>query len=274
MNLKKFWRTLPILVFLSPAFAQRTGGIYQGPATRVFKGNGVPSALNCTVIGDVGKVYIRQDAQATNSSFYTCDQTGSGVFGWELAGGGAGGTVTTFSAGTLSPLFTTTVANPTTTPALSFSPVSQSQNLFFASPNGSSGNPGFRAIVSADLPATNKVHSIGAGFDGGGSALSSGATQTVYFTVPFACTISAWNITVDTGTITFDVWKIATGTAIPTVANTIVASAAPAIASGTAIHSTTLTGWTTSVVANDIFGVNINTVASATKATLVLECDQ
>ena len=117
------------------------------------------------------------------------------------------------------------------------------------------------------------IRSIGAGFDGSGSALTSGATATAYFTVPFACTIAAWNITVDTGTITFDVWKIATGTAIPTSANTIVAAAPPAISSGTAVHSTTLTGWTIAVSANDIFGVNINTVSGATKASLVLRCN-
>lgn len=63
------------------------------------------------------------------------------------------GTVTSFSAGNLSPLFTTSVATSTTTPALSFAQISQSGNLVFASPNGSSGNPTFRALVGADLPA-------------------------------------------------------------------------------------------------------------------------
>lgn len=114
------------------------------------------------------------------------------------------------------------------------------------------------------------IHSIGATFDGGGSAMTAG--KTVYVTVPFSCTIQAWNITVDTGTATIDVWKIATGTAIPTVSNTITASATPAIASGTAIHSTSLTGWTTSVSANDIFGINLKVVSSATQASLVIQC--
>lgn len=75
-----------------------------------------------------------------------------------------GGTVTSFSAGDLSPLFTSNVATATTTPALTFAQVSQSQNLFFASPNGSAGNPTFRAIATADLaavaladPPTNSV---------------------------------------------------------------------------------------------------------------------
>ena len=123
------------------------------------------------------------------------------------------------------------------------------------------------------VTANTRARAVGAGFDGGGSALTSGSTATAYFFVPFACTISEWAATVDTGTITFDVWKIASGTAIPTVTNTITASALPAISSGTAKASTTLTGWTTTVTAYDIFGVNINTVASATKASLILECD-
>lgn len=129
-------------------------------------------------------------------------------------------------------------------------------------------------LKAAGVPSTNSlIRSIGAGFDGGGSALTSGSTSTTYFTVPFACTLSAFNITVDTGTITFDVWKIATGTAIPTVANTITASALPAISTGTAVHSTTLTGWTTAVSANDVFGININAVSGATKASLILQCN-
>jgi len=74
--------------------------------------------------------------------------------GWVLLGGGGGsGTVTSFSAGNLSPLFTSNVATATTTPALTFAQVSQLQNLFFASPNGSSGNPVFRAILAADIPS-------------------------------------------------------------------------------------------------------------------------
>src|SRR5271170_6658271 len=47
------------------------------------------------------------------------------------------GTVTTFSAGNLSPLFTASVATATSTPALTFAAISQSQNLVYASPNGS-----------------------------------------------------------------------------------------------------------------------------------------
>ena len=81
---------------------------------------------------------------------------GSGVTYWETpsGGGGGGGSVTSFSSGNLSPLFTTSVATPTTTPALSFSLNTQSPNTVFAGPvSGGAATPTFRALVAADLPA-------------------------------------------------------------------------------------------------------------------------
>lgn len=70
-------------------------------------------------------------------------------------GGGGSGTVTTFSAGDLSPLFTSSVANPTTAPALSFALNTQTANTFFAGPTtGAAAAPTFRAMVNADLGTT------------------------------------------------------------------------------------------------------------------------
>jgi hypothetical protein len=134
------------------------------------------------------------------------------------------------------------------------------------------GNIGAGTLAAARLPANLRARGIGYSFDGGGSALVQGRTG--YFTVPFACTISAWNATVDTGTITFDVWKVPGGSAIPTAGNSITSLAPPAIASGTAARSTALTGWSTAVTANDIFGVQVKSVSGATLASLVMECDQ
>ena len=68
------------------------------------------------------------------------------------------GTVTAVSSGNLSPLFTTAVTSPTSTPNISFSPISQSQKLFYASPNGSSGTPTFRAILASDLPSLTSIY--------------------------------------------------------------------------------------------------------------------
>jgi hypothetical protein len=111
---------------------------------------------------------------------------------------------------------------------------------------------------------------IGITVDGGGSAITTGAKG--YVTVPFAGTISAWYLTGDqSGSIVFDVWKIATGSALPTVTNTITASAKPTLSSAAAGNSSTLTGWTTSVSAGDIIGFNVDSITTLTKATLVLK---
>jgi hypothetical protein len=94
-----------------------------------------------------------------------------------FAGSGAG-TVTSFSVGALSPLFTTSVATPTTTPALTFSLSTQAANSVFAGPvSGGVAGPTFRTLVAADIPAgiTNTslaVHQVAHGFTVG---------QAVYF---------------------------------------------------------------------------------------------
>jgi uncharacterized protein (DUF4415 family) len=67
---------------------------------------------------------------------------------------GGAGTVTQVTSGNFSPLFNVSVATNTSTPAFSFAGINQSQNLFFASPNGSSGVGAFRAIAAADVPAS------------------------------------------------------------------------------------------------------------------------
>lgn len=116
------------------------------------------------------------------------------------------------------------------------------------------------------------VRAIGYTFDGGSSALDSGVTK--YLTVPFACTISAWNLTVDAGTATVKIWKTGTGTNIPAVANSI-SSNGLSISSGTAIHSTDVSDFTTTAVtANDMIGFNLFAVSSATYANIILECRQ
>lgn len=65
--------------------------------------------------------------------------------GGSCGGAGSTGTVTTFSAGTLSPLFTTSVATATTTPALTFTLSNAAQNSVFAGPpSGGAAAPSFQ----------------------------------------------------------------------------------------------------------------------------------
>jgi hypothetical protein len=76
---------------------------------------------------------------------------------------GGSGTVTSFSSGNLSPLFTTSVATATSTPALSFTASTAAQNAFLSGPStGGTGAYSFRAIVLADLPSLSANTVLGA----------------------------------------------------------------------------------------------------------------
>jgi hypothetical protein len=72
-------------------------------------------------------------------------------------GAGGAGTVTSFSAGNLSPLFTTSVANPTTTPALSFTLDNFLADSIFGNFTGSSAAPSTQAIPAC---ANDGAHAL------------------------------------------------------------------------------------------------------------------
>ena len=121
--------------------------------------------------------------------------------------------------------------------------------------------------------ATANLRTPGATFTNSGSVIVAGAAT--YTHAPVGCTIGGYLVWADTGTVTFDVWKIATGTAIPTVSNTIISGASYlALSSGTYLRSTTTSSFTTTTVtAHDIFGFKLEAVTgSPTVAHVELEC--
>lgn len=72
------------------------------------------------------------------------------------------GTVTSFSAGDLSPLFTTSEANPTTTPALSFALSNAAANTFFGNNTGSSTTPSYNTMAAlTKVDDTNVTLTLG-----------------------------------------------------------------------------------------------------------------
>jgi len=105
-------------------------------------------------------------------------------------------------------------------------------------------------------------------FDGMGAVVL--VNSIVYFRVAAASTISGWSIVAEgtSPTCTLDIFKIATGTTLPTAS--ICAAALPALSTGNALKSTTLTGWTTSVAADDIIAVKVTACAAATKINFTI----
>jgi len=89
-----------------------------------------------------------------------CDTTNDIATKYDLTQVGGSGTVTSFSSGNLSPLFSTSVANASTTPALSFSLAAANANLVFATPNGSAGQGSYRALTSTDIPDLSSLYTI------------------------------------------------------------------------------------------------------------------
>lgn len=103
---------------------------------------------------------------------------------------------------------------------------------------------------------------------GGGSALATG--NVACNQVPYSGTITAYSMIADqSGSVAVDIWK--RNNVTPTIVNTITASAKPTLSSASSNYgNTTLTGWTTSVAANDVFCYHIDSVSTITWLTVIL----
>ncbi|HEY4338691.1 MAG TPA: hypothetical protein VGM97_01980 [Steroidobacteraceae bacterium] len=123
--------------------------------------------------------------------------------------------------------------------------------------------------TAAQLPTANRTGGFSVMFRG--SDATAGAT--LYLTIPYACAITDWVITGDS-TATIKLWRVADGgTALPTVSNTLSTSGF-SLATGTRIHSTTLTDLnSTAIAAYDTLGINLFASAS-THVEFTLGCQR
>jgi len=122
----------------------------------------------------------------------------------------------------------------------------------------------------ATLKNNYKISSIGITIDGGGSAITTGVKG--YISVPYACTINSVTMLADvSGSSVVDIWKDTYANYPPTVADTITAAAKPTITAATKSTDATLTGWTTSVTADDILGFNVDSASTITRLHLILK---
>lgn len=122
----------------------------------------------------------------------------------------------------------------------------------------------------AAVPLPVRIGSITMVIDGGASVIATGLKG--YLEIPFACTIQAVTLLADiVGSIVVDIWKDTYANYPPTVADTIVAAAKPTITTAIKSQDTTLTGWNTAIVAGDVLGFNVDSVALIKKVTLSLK---
>ncbi len=129
-------------------------------------------------------------------------------------------------------------------------------------------------VMTISGVTTAVIRTIGATWDGAGAALTTGKA-TGYVSVPFAGTITGYSISADVGTCTIQTWRVATGTAVPTVSNSISTSGVQ-LTTGTHVRSTSVGDFTnTTVAVGDIFAFNLGTVAGgATQLTFEVEITQ
>lgn len=127
-------------------------------------------------------------------------------------------------------------------------------------------------LPTAQLPTNQIIRSITYVIDGGGSAITTGVKGTL--NVPMGCTITGATLIADqTGSIVVDIWKKAFAGTLPTIANTITASDLPTLSSAITEQDTTLTGWTTSISANDMLTYNVNSASTVTRVSVILKCN-
>lgn len=122
--------------------------------------------------------------------------------------------------------------------------------------------------LSASGGASANPITVGVTVDGGGSAITTGIKG--YIQCPVTGTITKWTLLGDqSGSVEFDVFLDAFGAALPTTS--IVAAAPPALTADVTGTDSTLTGWSTTVTAGDVFGFEVVSAATLERVTLQIE---
>ena len=106
--------------------------------------------------------------------------------------------------------------------------------------------------------------------DGGGEIISTGAKS--WIRLPFACTITGWELTVDTSaTITIDVWRDTYANFPPDNGDTLTNGHEPAIAAAVKAQDTDISDWTdVTLDVGDYVKINVDANDNATKAYLTI----
>lgn len=104
--------------------------------------------------------------------------------------------------------------------------------------------------------------------DGGGSPPTTGSKG--YLRIPFAATIKSWTLLANVSGNAVITVKKSTYAGFPTTAS-IVASAAPTLATEQKSTDATLTGWTTAIAAGDVLEFVVTSISTITRLHLFLE---
>jgi hypothetical protein len=156
--MKNFLKSLTVILFSALAIAQNLPNINTGT-----KGQLPTSRLSAPGIQGL---CLETDGNG-NVVLQTCSS------------GGGSGTVTLFSSGNLSPIFTTSVTNPSTTPSLAYILTNANSHTFLGNNTGIAGAPGYVAITANDLPGLGAITINTSNPLGGGGSVALGASITL-----------------------------------------------------------------------------------------------
>lgn len=204
---------------------------------------------------------------ASSAVTVTCLSTSTLAGSWDYNSTSFGGTVTSFSSGNLSPLFTTSVATATTTPALSFSLSNAAAGTWFGNNTAGSTTPSYN-----NAGALTKVDDTNVTLTLGGTpttALLNATSLTLGWTGQLGLTRGGTNasLTASNGGIVYSTASalaILSGTATARQMLQSGASGAPAWSTATWPATTTINQILYSSSANTVVGL-----ATANSALLV-----
>ncbi|KKK59209.1 hypothetical protein LCGC14_3036690, partial [marine sediment metagenome] len=107
--------------------------------------------------------------------------------------------------------------------------------------------------------------------NGGTSVITPGVKG--FLEVPFDCNIDQATVLANqSGDLVVDVWKDTFANFPPTNADTITGGSEPTISSAQSSQDSTLSGWTTGILAGDIVGFNVDSILNVHRATISLRC--
>jgi len=192
----------------------------------------------------------------TGTSARVAVTNGNGVSGnptVDIDSGYAGQTSIT-TLGTI----TTGVWNGTAVPVANGGTGATSAPTAFSNLGG--GTIGKLATIATGITAT---------FDGNGSPIVAGSK--IYFSVPYAMTVTSWTIIADTvGSVIIDVWKSTYSSYPPVLGGSITGSQKPTLSSANKNQNLNPNTWTTTISAGDCLIFNVDSASTVTKVELTI----
>ncbi len=189
---------------------------------------------------------------------------------WAHAGGGVISITGTPNQITASASIGAITLSIPSSPAIPGSPTTTSQSQLDNSTK-------IATTAYTDLAVSNakRTHNFGATFDGDGGPITT--AQIEYFTIPYACAITGYDILAVgvTGTTTFKFARVAIGgSTLPTIGSNSISTNGVSISSGGITQSTTVSDFTsTAITAFDVLAVAPIVVAGTTHANITFRCN-